>query len=346
MKRKFVYIITIIFLTIIIIFLIFKCFYYKNPLNVNVSNIKIDLKVERFDRDLLMVVKDDPFKVITNLQNKYGYFFDLYNNEIIRIGSTNNSSYIIYLQTFLSDYAVFEANKAVNEVFNKNFSEIENIIIDGFKHVKYYFPDKEIPRIVTFVAGFNQSIVIDEGFIGIGLDKYLGEDHKLYDMLNIPQYLRIEMMPDKIPIDVITAWANYEFPYDSETNYLVEQMIYNGKILYFLDACFPKMNEEIKHKYTKKQLDFCYLYEREMWTSIVEQKLLFSTDVLTIKKFTESAPFTSQFGPDSPPRIGNWIGLQIVKSYVKNNNVSVQDLMKEKDLLKILNKSGYNPKYR
>lgn len=346
MNKKFFYKLSIgIILLLLVAFFIFKLIKNRDPLNVNVNNINVDIKVERFDRDLLKVVNNDPYKVISELQNKYGYFFDLYNREIISIGNPDNSSYLLYLQTFLSDYAVIEANKAVNEVF-KDFSEIENTIIDGFKHIKYYFRDKELPRLISFVAGFNQSIVVDENIIGIGLDKYLGAENKLYDMLAIPDYLRIEMMPDKIPVDVIYAWAQNEFPYTSDNNYLIEQMIYNGKILFFLDACYPKMEEEIKNKYTKKQLDFCYLYEREMWTTIVEQKLLFSTDILTIKKFTESAPYTSQFGPDSPPRTGNWLGLQIVRAYVKNNNISVPELMNENDMLKILNKSGYNPKYR
>lgn len=345
MKRKFVYILVAIFVTIFVTLIILKYFIYRNPLNVNVSKINVETKLERFDRDLLLVSKEDPYKVITELQNKYGYFFELYNREIIRIGSVENSSYLVYLNTFLSDYAVYEAYKEVNRVF-KNTDNLEKTMIDGFKHIKYYFPEKKLPRVVTFVAGFNQSIVINEGFIGIGLDKYLGIDCKIYDMLQIPDYLRIEMTPEQIPIDVVRAWVEYEFPYESETNYLIEYMIYNGRTLYFLDACYPNVKEEIKHKYTKKQLDYCYLYEREIWTRMVEQKFIFNTDNLTIKKFIESAPFTSEFGPESTPRIGNWLGYQIVKSYVKNNKIKIEDLMKEKDLMKILNKSGYNPKYR
>ena len=45
----------------------------------------------------------------------------------------------------------------------------------------------------------------------------------------------------------------------------------------------------------------------------------------------------------SPGKIGVWIGWQIVRSYMKHNDVSLQELLKidESDLF---NKSKYKPK--
>jgi hypothetical protein len=37
------------------------------------------------------------------------------------------------------------------------------------------------------------------------------------------------------------------------------------------------------------------------------------------------------------------VGLQIVRSYMKNNEVTLAELMKETDSQKILNKSKYRP---
>lgn len=326
----------------VIAFFVIRHFLNKDPLDVDVSDIDVVVELERFDLDLKK--ENKTYEDIEKLYEKYGEFFDVYNYEIIGIGGIENSSYLTYLNTFLNDYAVIEASEEVDKDF-ANCEELNSEITDGFRHLKYYYPDEEIPRVIAFVAGFNQSVVLLDGFIGIGLDKYLGFDCELYEMLGIPEFARNEMVIDQIPIDIMTAWAQDRYLFGESEENLLNYMIYNGKILYFLDAIYPEFEEARKNKYSEQQLAFCYEFERDMWTAMVENKLLFITDYLTIKKFTDAAPFTKQFGPDSPPRVANWIGLQIVRKYVENNNVSVQELMAETNYQMILNLSEYNPKY-
>lgn len=318
-------------------------FFFYNPLENQISKIDIDLKVYRFDQDLQQINNENYNKNIESIQSKYGDFFEIYNKEIIGIGSINNASYYTFLKTFLNDYSVIEANKAVNNIY-KDFSKTENNILNAYKHYKYYFPENKIYNIYTFTAGFNQSIVIGNDFIGVGLDKYLGYDCKLYDMLNIPDYSKLEMTEDNIPIDIMTAIFEDAFPILSNKN-LLDNIIYNGIKLVFLKHIFPNCDETIIFKYTEEQLNYCNKYEREMWTNLVENKLLFSTDYMTIKKFTTSAPFTYQFGPQSPPRTANWLGYKIVNTYMKNNNIDIKQIVETKNYQEILNLSGYNPKY-
>lgn len=343
MKKILIYSLIIIGVATIVFFVV-RFFVNRDPLDVDVSDIELNVEVERFDKELDLVLLGDAYSRIETINDKYGEFFEVYNNEIIGIGGMENSSYLTYLNTFLNDYAVTEASVVVGETYD-DMSVVNEELTNGFKHFLYYYPEAEIPRIVSFVAGFNHSVITMDGFIGVGLDKYLGADCELYEMLGIPEYAAFEMQANQIPVDVMTAWAHDKFPYNQEEENLLKLMIYNGKILYFLDAMYPEMDEARKNKYTDSQLDFCYDFERELWTNIVENKYLFASDYLTIKKFVESAPYTNQFGPDSPPRLANWLGLQIVRAYVKNNDVSVQELMLETDAQKILNLSEYDPNY-
>ena len=46
---------------------------------------------------------------------------------------------------------------------------------------------------------------------------------------------------------------------------------------------------------------------------------------------------------ESPGRVGVWIGWQIVRSYMKNNNVTLQELF-AKDAKEIFDNSKYKPK--
>lgn len=344
MKKKLIYIIAFIILAVIVFFVV-RYFVGSNKFDVDVSDIDLEVKVERFDLEFQSLAEANAYEKIENLESKYLSFFEIYNHEIIAIGGPENSSYLMYVNTFLKDYAVSQANAEVASEY-ENIEDVNDDLTNGFKHLKYYFPNCKIPRVVSFVAGFNHSVIIADGFIGVGLDKYLGADCKLYGMLSIPEYSLSEMSREQIAIDVLTAWADSEFAFESKTENLLDYMIYNGRKLYFLYAIFPDFKRERVNKYNESQLAFCKKYERDMWTSIVEQKLLFVSDLFTIRKFTEPSPFTSQFGPDSPPRVGNWIGLQIVLAYMENNSVSLPELMAENDFQKILSLSGYDPKYK
>ena len=78
----------------------------------------------------------------------------------------------------------------------------------------------------------------------------------------------------------------------------------------------------------------------------IERKLLFSTETKLQKRFLENAPFSKFYLEDdrqSPGRIGVWLGWQIVKSFMQNNDVSLQKLLTidSEDLFK---KSSYKPK--
>ena len=72
--------------------------------------------------------------------------------------------------------------------------------------------------------------------------------------------------------------------------------------------------------------------------------VLFSTDVMLIKKYMNDAPFTATISQESPGRLGAWIGLRIVDSYMrKNTNVTLRDLMNENNYQKMLEQSDYRP---
>ncbi len=316
----------------------------KNPLKVDVSNIELEIQVQRFDKDLFSS-HDDLTGLVAELEANYPDFFMLYTQQIIKIGHTGNQNFYEYLDAFLTDYTVDQARDAVFQEF-EDMSDIEASLTDGFRHYKYYFPENQTPKVVSFIAGFNHSVVTTDRLIGIGLDKYLGADCEFYQMMRIPQYAVRNMRKEMIPVDCITAWAEMEFPNTDSTDYLVFEMIYEGKILYFLDAMYPEMPDSLKIGFTDRNIAYCEHFESHMWEYLVSENLLFSTDYLQRRKFMGDAPFTAAFGNDSPGRAAAWIGWQIVTAYVNENNVSLQELMHEKDFQKILNQSFYKPKGR
>ncbi len=314
----------------------------RNPLKIDVSDQKINLKVAHFDADILHIDPEQIGEKTEFLQKKYGEFFDIFNYQMIRIGGTDQPNYTELLAGFVTDTLIQRLQKDVAAKIDtaKLSAELDNL----FRHYKHYFPGKEIPAIYTCISGFNQSIVTSTGLIGISLDKYLGADCTYYPQLGLPNYKIRNMYPGKITSDVAYAWAMTEFPLPENSNNLLAQMIYEGKLIYFTQAMLPDLPDSVIIGYSQKQLDFCRQNEAKMWTYLAEQKLLFSTDRMTIKRFIGDGPYTNPFTPESPGRAGVWIGWQIVRSYMKaNKGLSLSALMANTDPQNILQNSGYQP---
>ena len=327
---------------LIILCLLLSCG-QRNPLKVDVSDIGLTLNLKRLDQDIFRVTPENLMEQIPQLRQKYGSFFDAYNAQVIALGDPSDPGYANYLHTFLTDSIRIASRLKIDSVF-KDMSDIQKKLEEGFRHYRYYFPEKKIPQLITLISGFNQSVVITTEALGISLDNYLGADCLFYKRLAIPSYKRENMSCAKIPTDVLYSWGISEFELDESNNNLLSQMIYQGKMIYFLDAMFPEEAEELKIGFQPQKLEWCRKNEAAMWTYLIEHKLLFSPDRMNIVRFINPAPFTSLFSADSPGRTGIWIGWQIVRSYMKKNpRTTLPSLMADNDYQKILNDSGYSP---
>ena len=324
-----------------LIFVLICC--QRNPLKVDVSGIDLKLDIKRLDRDIFRLNTDNLSTTIPELKRTYGSFFDAYNENVIAIGDPSDSLYATYLNTFLTDSVRMLTRVKIDSAFS-DLTVLEKKIEDGFRHYKYYFPKKTIPRVITIISGFNQSVVMTRNAIGISLDNYLGAKCPFYAMLALPEYKRESMRSDKIPTDVLYSWGISEFEFDESKNNLLSNMIYQGKMIYFLDAMFPDEPDYLKIGFQPEKLEWCIKNEPGMWTYLVEHKLLFDTERMNIVRFIGPAPFTSTFTKDSPGRTGVWLGWQIVRKYMnKNPGITLQALMAENDYQKILNESEYSP---
>jgi len=314
----------------------------RNPLNVDISGVQVNLKMKHLDVDLLKLKTDEIPAAIPELKKSYGDFFDIFTYQMIAIGGTEQPNFAQMLNSFVNDTVIQQAKASVAQ--NIDTLRFRKELETAFKHYKYYFPGKEIPHVYTCISGFNHSVVIAQNLVGISFDKYLGPQSSFYEKLALPAYKRRNMRPEKMVPDMMQAWADAEWPKSDKENTLFSNMIQQGKVLYFLDAMFPEMNDTLKVGYTQKQLDFCRKNEAKMWTYLAEHKMLFTTDRMSIKRFIDDAPYTASFSEESPGRTGAWMGWQIVRAYMKAHpETKLPDLMNNPNFQEILNQSGYQP---
>ena len=311
--------------------------------DVDISEIEINIEIKRLDKDIFEIDLGNVPEGVGDLINKYGEFFELYNNRVINLGNPYSNTYSDILTGFVTDYTMNKVYKKTMEVYpDLNILEFE--LENGFKRYKYYFPEKIVPAFYTYIGGFNQSIVVSDSILGIGIDKYLGSDCVFYDRLGIANYMQHNMIPEMIPLDAVKAWALTEFDYNDSVDNVVNNMIYHGKIQYFLDVMFPETTDSIKYGFSGDEIQWCINNEKQMWDFLIDQKMLFSTDYMMINKLINPAPFTAGFPNESPGRATVWLGCNIVEAYMnKHSEVSIKDLMLENDYQKILSESRYEP---
>lgn len=282
---------------------------------------------------------------LSSFIKKYPQFMALYGSKVLEIGVPSQSWFNDALFSFRTDQAIYNIYKEVNGA-HMNFSKTLQQINNAFGKWKTIFPKKNIPDIYTYVSGFNQSIVTTDSLLGISLEKYLGKDEELYNQVYppIPAYQRYNMTPERIPIDIVRAWATTQIDYKPEQDNLISRMIYNGQVLFLTSKLLPHTPDTLLLGFTPDQMDFCTEQEANMWTYLIEQQLLFNTDKFRIDQFTHDAPYTKDFDKDSPGKAAVWIGYRIIEQYAdKKRDLSLSDIVTNNNYQAILNESGYRP---
>lgn len=215
---------------------------------------------------------------------------------------------------------------------------------DAFTIYHKELPNKPVPQVYTYISGFDIQLPVKfaDSVLIIGLDLYLGKDYKTYFELGYPVYIVNRLIPEYILSDCFReiGWANIS---QSKTTTLLDAMIAEGKTIYFAKVMLPDEKDENLIKYTPEQMKWVQENEQNLWSFIIENQLLYSTDAKAMTTFMTDGPFTSGFSNDSPSRTGQWLGWQIVKAYMDRSNVSLQELLQETDSQKILQESGYKP---
>ena len=315
-----------LFIILIVVFFIVQC--KKNNVEDEINSIPISINFDRFDKKFYNI---DSFK-LNDLKKEYSYLFPEKLDDIVWVNRRKDS-----LQLIL---------KNAIEKKIENFDFVEDEINYLFKHVKYYFPKTNIPKIVTLInnVDYQSKIIYLDSMVLISLDTYLGKNHEIYN--GIPNYIKYDMDISFLSSHIADKFLDRKINYPNERTFL-SQMLYYGKKLYLKEKLLPLKNDTILIGYSKK--DFTWAKENEIyiWKYFIEKELLYNTDSKLIRRFLDPSPFSKfylEIDNQSPGKIGRWIGWQIVRSFMKKNpEVKIEDLI-FKSSQELFIKSGYKPK--
>ena len=316
----------------------------NDPLDVDVSDLDPELEFKRLDQDLFSLNPAAGQTQTETLYNNYGQFLVDYSEGVLRIGHPEKDGYEYAVAQFITDENMKTLYEDVQNQF-ADISDIENGLTKAFRYYMYHFPDSTVPTVVFNISALNYAIVATPTTLAIGLDMYLGSDYAVYPMVGLPQYMYKNMKPEQVVPQAMKGWFQSMYETEAQRNSLLDHMVFEGKLLYCLDAVLRNTADSVKIGFSPEAMEWCETYEARVWAHLVDQELLYTTEYMDINKWINQAPFVSGIPKDSPGRLGQWVGWQIVRRYMQNNEgITMLELMQNHNSQDILARSKYKPK--
>ena len=311
---------------------------HKSKLNIDLRNLEPQtLTIKQYEKVLF---ETDSATFVADLKKAQPDFMPFLGGDL---DDPRNIS-------FLWNYVADTLNRHLYTITHNAFpdvAKVEDIIRPIYQRFGYYFPDLKLPQPYTYISGVNLEtpILFGEDAVAIGLDNYLGANQEIYRRMQFPLYRIQRAEPIFIGRDYAMVIHDVMAPNYNRRSNLLSEMIYSGKRLYFVEALNPTLPDSVLLGYTASQMRWANVNEGNIWATIVGENLLYSTDNEIIQKFVGDGPFTAEFSKESPARLGEFIGLQIVRSLMTNDKeMSLEDLMRCNDNQLILNKARYKPR--
>lgn len=302
---------------------------------------QVNVSVVRYEQALFAL---DTNHLAEGVKKLYGSYPEI----LISKNCWQNKAMIQGLKAYLKDPIIQEIYKDSQKQF-PDLKSLEKELTGAFKIYLTHFPNDSVPRIYTTIPGIDLSSPSVFGYdnsLIISLDMYLGENYKHYAAAGMPKFIARRCTPDRIALDCFSKGVVYQHLPDKTLLTLLDNMIYEGKKMFFTQTMFPNTKELDILGYTKEQYEWAQQYEGQIWQYFIEKNLIYSKNEDDVRRMIDETPFTRDFGNKSAGRIGIFIGLQIVKDYMaKHPEITLDLLMKQDDAQAFLKESGYKPKF-
>ena len=327
----------------------------KSPAKPDVSHIKVNLKMQRFEKDFFALDTNDLDKGFEKLRLQYHDFLNDYTGKILGLEGKDTSQWDMAIKAFIRDYRpIYDSAQKIDKGIEAAKLDIE----EGLKYVKFYFPSYRLPeQFITFIGpidafaygqtGGSGDIITTFGLCA-GLQLHLGGNSMVYKseagMQLYPEYISRKFDTDNIAVNCMkNIIDDIHAPLQGGESMLA-LLADHGKRMYLLDLLLPDAKEEIKLGYTKTQLEAVKKSEGFIWNYINEHNLLFEKDLLKMRSFVTDGPSTDELGWGSPGFISLYTGRQLIRAYMKKHPDTRLNELLALDANKILSGAGYKPR--
>lgn len=310
---------------------------YKKKLNVQYKGLEPqELEVLEYNKALFAIDTADFEEGIRAIQPQFSTL----------LGENIGTDEMRYLKDFVTDTFIMKINEMTEMAF-PNSKLVSEKVKGVYQHLKYYYPEIVMPPTYTYVSGIsydNGPVMITPETVMISLDFYLSNNDLVYDKIGMPRYMSRRCQPASLTKDLAEViYYTYIFR-GGNTKSVLTEMIENGKKYFFIEAMDPTLNDSIILGYSSQQMEWAKANEGQVWAAVVGNNMLYSNNMNDKRVLFNDGPFTSAFSEEAPARLGDFLGLQIVRSFMSHNDESLMVLMKMIDYQDILQRSQYKPR--
>lgn len=315
----------IVAIFLILIFL--SCSKKEKAEVISTETIPVTTVIERFDQQFYTT----PPEKLADLKKHFPYLFPESNPDSVWVNKMKNKD----------EQELFAETQKLYTDFNSEKEQLTSL----FKHIKYYYPKFKEPKVITILTNvdYNNKVVLADSLLFISLDVFLGKDSQIYQ--DFPEYIKQNYTKEHMMVSVAEQFSEVFLPPNNDKTFIA-RIIQEGKKLQMVQAFLPKVSAQEIIGYAPEHMTWATENEEDIWKYFVENTLFYSTDAQLTSRFIEDAPFSKfylEFDKNSPGKIGSWFGWQMVKSYLKNNEVTLQQML-VMDNQEIFKKSKYKPK--
>jgi hypothetical protein len=308
----------------------------KKSVEAPVAIKKKQIEIYRYEKAIFSLDVNNLASSLSKLSPRYDFFLG---------NDWQDTMNILRMYNFVSDKNIRGLYFLVTQRFPDTV-QLQKDLKQAFDQVEKFYPEIKFPIVFTYVSGLDIElpVIYADTVMAISLDLFLGSDVLAYREAGVPEYKYLRFTKEFILPESMLAVADSLIKRDESNQSLLYQMVAAGKALYFLDVVLPGVKDEFKIGYSPEKLKWCSDNEGNTWAFLIGNQLLYSSDPQVGGKLMVDAPFTSGFVKESPGRLGEWVGWQIVRAYMKeNSNVTLPELMKNTDAQSILEGSKYKP---
>lgn len=327
----------------------------EGPAKPDISHIKVDLKIKRFEKGFFALDTNDLNKGFEKLRVDDHDFLNDFTGKILGLEGKDSSQWDMVIKAFLRDYRpIYDSAQKIDKGVEAAAKEIEQ----GLRYVKYYFPSYKLPEeFISFIGpidafaygqtGGSGDIITRFGLCA-GLQLHLGGNSMVYKsdagLQLYPEYISRKFDTENIAVNCMKNIIDDMYLPLNPGGTMVDILVDHGKRMYLLDLFLPDAEEALKLGYTMEQMKAVNKSEGFIWNHITENNLFFETDQLKIRSYVTDGPATEAFGWGSPGFISLFTGRQLIRAYMKKHPTASLNTLLSLDAKKILSGAAYKPR--
>lgn len=257
----------------------------------------------------------------------------------------NDSIFIHEMYRRFNHPTIDSLNEEIKRFFG-DYSQLQTDFDEAFTRLHHYYPEAKIPKIKTVATGFDFDMLVSDTLIVIGLDYYMGDEAKYRPRETYNYILRRYQPKFIVPSAMLIYGISNNFnKVDEQDETILSDMIAYGKSFYFAKQMIPCTPDSTIIWYSDVEMNGITENADIVWSYFIQENLLWESSHIEKRKYLDERPKTYEIGPSCPPRVGTWLGWEIVKKYMEDHpDVTLPQLMSMSDAKDIFDKARYRPK--